>query len=1326
MKGPLRRRAEEVFQQVADLPPERRAAFLDEHCAAEPVVRAEVESLLVHFDNETIASLQSAPSVPPQESEIRSERVGPYKLLQLIGEGGFGSVYMAEQEQPVRRTVALKIIKLGMDTRQVIARFEAERQALAMMEHPNIARVLDAGATDTGRPYFVMELVKGIPITEYCDKSGLSTPQRLELFLQVCRAVQHAHQKGIIHRDIKPSNVLVTLHDGTAVPKVIDFGIAKATSQRLTDKTLFTEFLQFIGTPQYMSPEQAEMSGLDVDTRTDIYSLGVLLYELLTGTTPFDAKELRSAAFGDIQRIIREEDPPTPSKRVSTLGAQLAEVAKARQTEPATLSRLMRGDLDWIVMRALEKDRTRRYEAAAAMAADIQRHLSNEPVTAGPPGAGYRFRKFIRRHQVAVVAGSLVAAALLIGFALATTGFIQARRERDRALAAERLAQEQAENARAEAESAKAINAFFNDMLTSVDPMQVRLLSAYSPDESASSLSTGSFPRDVSVAEMVRQAATELDKAFAGKPELEAASRETIGMTLRGLGLFTDARPQLEVALAIRRHTLGKDHFDTLRSTLALGELLLDAGRIDEAEPLVRTALDGMTLLFGAQHPKTLSCASVLASVLSDQGRHEQADVLFEKTLEAQKRILGPEHRDTLATMCKWSTSCVWRWSLIEGQALTREFHDLAAKTLSPNDSLTILSKPLMGWGYLVQFRYDEAESLLRSELENCRRILGPQHPFTHMTMHGLARALQGADLQDQKEQLYRQALAGLRATRGKLHRHTMSVTQDFARWLDHRGEFAEADQLFRAVVAGFAESLGEGHAETQEARRELAAFLEHIGRIDEAVAVLDERLAIARRYSDAPQVSLSIEMHRLAHMLAGMGRIDGARELSRELLTNLRKHAERHSEDPSALNIYAFALLDCAPADLRDVATALPLAEKAVRLSEGKDPHMQDTLALAYHLAGQNEKAVVTQGKGLELLSLQERRGVMYPATLVGYLLKQGDRAAADGVMAETVEMFREALGQSNLTPALDFYEAGLILVSSGHYAMAERVLLEAVELNRELLGDGHERVATSLQGLGDAYHMQGKRDLAESAYRAVLAMRRELLGDDDLLVGDTTRALGMTLCGAGRTSEAASTLREALGIYRRLGASDIPAALSTQRILAEAMMKLGDTDAAVPLARDALAKTIALYGDHHLQSVLAMCTLGWLLVEQGGLDEAESLLRKCVGVCARLRFPEEQAWLAGEADGTLGYCLLAMRRFEEAESLLLGSYSMIQAGRGDSYLGTRTALDRIIALYEAWGKPEQATEWRTESGMMQSLSPQLDSSRSSGAALKPPDLPE
>jgi serine/threonine protein kinase/tetratricopeptide (TPR) repeat protein len=415
-----------------------RSAYLDEVCRRDRDLRARVEALL-SAHNAAGSFLEAPPAViegvldTSELSEGPGTRIGRYKLLELIGEGGFGSVYMAEQQEPISRRVALKIIKLGMDTKQVIARFEAERQALAMMEHPNIAKVLDAGATDTGRPYFVMELVRGVAVTEYCDKNNLATQQRLELFIEVCRAVQHAHQKGIIHRDIKPSNVMITLRDdGTGVPKIIDFGIAKATQQRLTEKTLFTEYHQFIGTPEYMSPEQAQMGEVDVDTRSDLYSLGVLLYELLTGTTPFEHNELVSTSYDEMRRIIRERDPPTPSTRLNTLGDALGDIARHRHAEPAELCKIVRGDLDWIVMKTVEKDRTRRYETANELAMDVQRCLDDEPVTAGPPSTVYRLRKFVRRHRTSVVLGLSVAAALLIGLCLATIGFVQASLEKER------------------------------------------------------------------------------------------------------------------------------------------------------------------------------------------------------------------------------------------------------------------------------------------------------------------------------------------------------------------------------------------------------------------------------------------------------------------------------------------------------------------------------------------------------------------------------------------------------------------------------------------------------------------------------------------------------------------------------------------------------------------------------------------------------------------------------------------------------------------------------------------------------------------------------
>jgi serine/threonine protein kinase len=403
-----------------------RAAYLDQACGGQPALRQHIDELIAaqeklgSFLVQPPAGLRGTMPYEPA-GETVGAKIGPYKLLQKIGEGGMGVVYMAEQLEPVRRKVALKIIKPGMDSAQVIARFEAERQALAMMDHQNIARVLDAGTTSgepggvsPGRPYFVMELVHGVPITRFCDDNKLTPRERLALCVPVCQAIQHAHQKGIIHRDIKPSNVLVTLHDGVPVAKVIDFGIAKALGQQLTDKTLFTAFAQLIGTPLYMSPEQAEMSGLDVDTRTDIYSLGVLLYELLTGTTPFDKERLGRAGYEEMRRIIREEDPAKPSTRISTMGQAATAVSTRRKSDPKRLSQLFRGELDWIVMKALDKDRNRRYESASAFAADVEHYLHDEPVQACPPSAGYRLRKFVRRNRWALALTAVVVTALVM------------------------------------------------------------------------------------------------------------------------------------------------------------------------------------------------------------------------------------------------------------------------------------------------------------------------------------------------------------------------------------------------------------------------------------------------------------------------------------------------------------------------------------------------------------------------------------------------------------------------------------------------------------------------------------------------------------------------------------------------------------------------------------------------------------------------------------------------------------------------------------------------------------------------------------------------
>jgi serine/threonine protein kinase len=456
-----------LFALALEKPAEKRAAFLEALCEGDTALRQRLEALLAaHEQPETLLTTQTEAARPTIKldfsntpDEAVGQTLGRYKLLERVGEGGCGVVYVAEQTEPVRRRVALKVIKLGMDTKQVVARFEAERQALAMMDHPNIAKVLDAGTTDVGRPYFVMELVRGIRITDYCDQANLSTKERLDLFIKVCQAIQHAHQKGIIHRDIKPSNILVTLHDGVPVPKVIDFGIAKATEGRLTDNTVYTQLHQFIGTPAYMSPEQAEMSGLDIDTRSDIYSLGVLLYELLAGSTPFDAKELMASGLDAMRKTIREKEPQRPSTKLSqTLVAANVSSLKSSDGKPTTEEevradsrRLLRvketihqlkGDLDWIVMKCLEKDRQRRYETANGLAADLKRHLNNEPVLARPPSAAYKFQKAFRRNKLVFAAGTAIAAALVLGVVGTSVGLVRAERQRQAAESSRKLAEQ--------------------------------------------------------------------------------------------------------------------------------------------------------------------------------------------------------------------------------------------------------------------------------------------------------------------------------------------------------------------------------------------------------------------------------------------------------------------------------------------------------------------------------------------------------------------------------------------------------------------------------------------------------------------------------------------------------------------------------------------------------------------------------------------------------------------------------------------------------------------------------------------------------------------
>ncbi len=725
-----------IFDAAIELPPERRAAHVQEACAGDDALRRRVEALL--GAHESAESFMNSPAfaargetVAVKSAEQPGDRIGRYKLLQQIGEGGCGVVYMAEQEEPVHRRVALKIIKLGMDTKSVIARFEAERQALALMDHPNIAKVLDAGATDTGRPYFVMELVRGVKITDYCDQNNLSTEERLKLFMQVCQAIQHAHQKGIIHRDIKPSNILVTVNEpgGPGCPKVIDFGIAKATTgQRLTDKTIFTAFEQFIGTPAYMSPEQAMMTSLDIDTRTDIYALGVLLYELLTGKTPLDQKELLAAGVDEMRRAIREKEPARPSTRLSTmLEGELTTTAKHRHTDPPILIHLLRGDLDWIVMKALEKDRARRYETANGLARDIQRYLADEPVVARPPSKLYRFQKLARRNKLAFAAGAAVLLALVAGLAISTWFFIQEKAARRIAVAAEQKQTHSLQRAEASEKQARAINRFLTE----------DLLFQATPERNARE-------KQVTMEEVLNVATSKLDHnaEIAQQPELEATLRLDIGATYRTLGALAEARRNLQRAFDLRRTALGPTNLATLDAEQTLAEFLVDDAReYEAAEPLYREAWQGRQRLLGAEHLDTLASWEGIEIVLFQTRRLEEAERIGRQILPIRERVLGLDARATIEALLNLSGPAGYRGDYAEAERLVREALRRCQRTGTNPLQGFYCVKELAGHR-LLQGDPREAEELLTEAVPQAVRTLGADHLVTLWMHRVLARAL--------------------------------------------------------------------------------------------------------------------------------------------------------------------------------------------------------------------------------------------------------------------------------------------------------------------------------------------------------------------------------------------------------------------------------------------------------------------------------------------------------------------------------------------------------------------------------------------------------
>jgi len=745
--------------------------------------------------------------------------IGPYQLLRLIGEGGMGQVWLAEQQQPVHRRVALKLIKVGMDTREVVGRFESERQALALMDHPAIAKVFDAGSTPEGRPYFVMEYVDGLPINQYCDRHRLTMRQRMELFIQVCEGVQHAHQKAIIHRDLKPSNILVTEVDGRPAPRIIDFGVAKATSQPVDAATMFTQFGAPIGTIGYMSPEQAGSGGEDIDTRSDVYSLGVVLYELLVGALPLDLKKL---ATDEALRRLRDQDAPPPSTRLRLLGDESMVTAQTRAQDRSvdlpTLTRQLKGDPDAIVLKALEKDRARRYGTPSELAADVGRYLRDEPVQARPPSRAYQLRKLARRNRGLVIS----AAAILLTLIAAT---VISTREAIRAVRAERSAAASLKESQEETAKAQAVNSFLQDMLQSADPHSV---GKTDPDAG----------RDVSVAHVLDQAVRRLDAgSLRSQPLVEAAVRESLGITFSGLGRYPEGEREYRAALGLRRSAPGNHDAEVATSEARLAELLTFEDKLPEAETLQRDALRLPTQLFGADDPVTGASITDLAITLRREGKLPEAEAAMREGLAIDLK----NNRTSDAASDEHNLGVILRFEKrpAEAEAMFRQSlaTQLPINGMETSNAATTMNQ--LAYVLHDEGKLPEAEEYTRRSLAILRHLEGDEHPDIAVGLNSLATILRDEGKATEAEAMFRQALAIGQRAWGPDQTDEARIETNLGDLLARRGQLPESERLLRAALRSREKVLPPNHPDIFDGEAKLGAVLVQEGRYQEAEPLL-------------------------------------------------------------------------------------------------------------------------------------------------------------------------------------------------------------------------------------------------------------------------------------------------------------------------------------------------------------------------------------------------------------------------------------------------------------------------------------------------------
>jgi tetratricopeptide (TPR) repeat protein len=1198
-------RAKEILVTAAAMASaEERQTYIDAQCGSDATLRGEVEQLLAHhaeaggggFLEPPAADTSQADLDPPVLLTPPGTVIGRYKLLEPIGEGGYGVVFMAEQTSPVQRRVALKIVKAGMDTRQVIARFEAERQALALMDHPNIAKVFDAGVTDTGRPYFVMELVKGVPITKYCDEHRLTPRDRLELFVQVCHAVQHAHQKGIIHRDLKPSNVIVALYDGKPVPKVIDFGVAKATGQQLTERTMFTGFGDVIGTPQYMSPEQAELNQLDIDTRSDIYSLGVLLYELLTGTTPIEHKRVREAALLEVLRVIREEEPPKPSTRLSTV-AELPSIAAQRGLEPKKLSGLVHGELDWIVMKALEKDRSRRYDTANGFARDIERYLHDEPVQACPPSARYRLRKFLHKYRVPLA----VAASFIVLLAAAS---VVSTWQAVRATRAEAISRANEAKARTEAAKATAISDLLQEMLSSASP---------SKEKAA----------DYTVRQLLDDFSAGLGDQLKEQPEAEIAIRKTIATAYRRLALLDKAESQFRKAIELARR-IRPDSFP-------LADLLVDyswnvaqRGDAAGAEALAREAL-AIYQRRGADAKRVLQASYTVQQFLRTQSKHKEAQAVGEAALSFAHTAGQEDNLQVAAILQGLADSKSSTGQLQEAEALARRALELQRRLSDAQNTSTAWNLIVLGDVLNRQAKREEAERCYREALDIfIKNHFDWSHPSVHTAAGKLAAILKAkGDNAAVKELNLRE--------RNALEKMLAQSPQDdrlrlrYGAILLELGEWQIAidtcEPALVAIPARNGSSQGVSLLKFSSAYIELAHALAAQGRPEEAelVYLRGEKFFEAHAAENPQDSYYRHELGRLHNwrglFLADQGRYQEAETAHRAALQvyeGLAGHVEGTREHFRRREIFwtysNFALLyyrwgrgaDAERATAQMLALGRQLAQEfpASRYDRWMRQLRNDiAMALATHpdptkrlpqLAFKLASETVTEDPGdsscwLALGNIcrkyAERRGGNRSAEAAEMALKAVP--FFDAASAEYEKRTSDAAWRREF--AIAYEQVAIALTQTGESAAAEKAFREAQQVWMKLVAadnseDNRWHLAINCELLGQELRQAGRLEMSVQSYQQALDTWEKLATESDKEdyrnhVTWQRATLVDLFRSQGKTAEADAVLQKAEAQCREAIRKQ-PGAAELHRSLADVLRDEGKLDEAIAAYSQVIAR--------------------------------------------------------------------------------------------------------------------------------------------------------